>query len=139
SQVIVSVAAGVDTNYIESLLDQQNPIIRAMPNTSASVGLSATAITEGRYATDVHLEQSQALFNTIGITEIVEENDMHTVTGISGSGPAYFYYIVEAMEKAATDSGLDEQTAKTLITQTIIGAGEMLKQSGETAAVLRKK
>lgn len=139
NQLIISVVAGVSTDYISQLLGMDNPIIRAMPNTSASIGYAATAISKGKYANDQHVDMAKQLFNTIGITVLIEEDDMHIVTAISGSGPAYFYYMVEALEKAAIESGLDPSIAKTLITQTIIGAGEMLRQSGESADILRKK
>lgn len=138
NQLIVSVVAGVSTDYISKLIGQAIPVIRAMPNTSASIGFSATAITKGINATEKHIEQSEDLFKTIGTTVIVNEKDMDAVTGVSGSGPAYVYYLVEAIEKAAMEVGLDETVAKSLITQTIIGAGEMLKHSGETAETLRK-
>lgn len=138
-QVIVSVVAGVSTDYMSTLIGKAIPVVRAMPNTSASIGFSATAITKGKDASEDHIQKVASLFNTIGTTSIVEEKDMHTVTGISGSGPAYFYYLVEAMETAAMEAGLDQHIAKSLITQTVIGAGEMLKHSGESAATLREK
>lgn len=139
NQLIISVVAGISTDYISNLIESNNPVIRAMPNTSASIGYAATAISKGEYATDHHVKITEELFNTIGITVVIEEDDMHTVTAISGSGPAYVYFMVEALEKAAMESGLDQTIAKALITQTIIGAGEMLRQSGESAETLRKK
>lgn len=137
-QLIVSVAAGVSTETITKLFDREIPVVRAMPNTSASIGASATAIAGGTYATEDHMLQAKALFNTIGTTTVVNEADMHIVTGISGSGPAYFYYMVEAMEQAAVEAGLEPEVAGELITQTVIGAGEMLKSSGMPAAELRR-
>ncbi|OZU89485.1 pyrroline-5-carboxylate reductase [Virgibacillus indicus] len=138
-QLVFSVIAGISTDYITALIGNNNPVVRAMPNTSATIGYSATAISAGKYASDEHLIQAEELFATIGTTAIVDEDDMHTVTGISGSGPAYIYYLVEAMEKAALEAGFDKETAMELITQTVRGAGQMLKESGESAAVLRKK
>jgi pyrroline-5-carboxylate reductase len=138
-QIIISVIAGISTDEITTLMGKDNPVIRAMPNTSASVGFSATALSAGVYASDHHLHVAEELFTGIGATAIVEEKDMHAVTGISGSGPAYFYYMVEAMEDEAVESGLSKETARLLITQTIIGAGEMLKQSEEPAADLRRR
>ena len=137
-QLVVSVVAGVSTDAVSALIGHEVPVVRAMPNTSASIGYSATAITKGQSATRDHLNKVESLFKTIGTTAIVAEEDMHTVTGISGSGPAYFYYMVEAMEKAAVEFGLEPDIAKDLITQTVIGAGEMLKHSGESAATLRE-
>ncbi|AXI07503.1 pyrroline-5-carboxylate reductase [Oceanobacillus zhaokaii] len=139
NQLIVSIIAGVTTESIRSNIGIDAGVVRVMPNTSASIGRSATAITAGEFASEQQVTLVESLFQSIGITAIVKEEDMHIVTAVSGSGPAYFYYLVEAMEKAATESGLEKEIADKLITQTILGAGEMLKQSGETAAGLRKK
>lgn len=138
NQIIISVAAGISTDYISLLIDQDNPVIRAMPNTSASIGLSSTALTKGKTATENHLTIAEQLFNTIGMTVSVEEKNMNVVTAISGSGPAYIYYLAEAMETAAIDLGLDADVAKALIAQTVTGAGVMLDSSGKTAKELRK-
>lgn len=138
NQLIISIVAGVSTEYISSLIGMNNPVIRAMPNTSASVGLSATALTKGENTTDHYLIMAKQLFKTIGMTVSVDEKHMDAVTAVSGSGPAYIYYVVEAMEKVAIDLGLDADVAKSLIVQTILGAGQMLKTSGKTAENLRK-
>lgn len=137
-QMIISVAAGISTDYISQLVAQDHPIIRVMPNTSASIGLSATALARGQTATQKHLAIAEQLFNTIGMTVTVEESQMDAVTAISGSGPAYIYYFIEAMEKAASDLGLDATVAKSLMIQTLIGAGEMLKVTRESPAQLRE-
>ncbi|GAB4072053.1 pyrroline-5-carboxylate reductase ProI [Barrientosiimonas marina] len=138
-QLLISVVAGVSTDAISGLLDQKIPIVRAMPNTSSAVGQSATAVTRGDFAGAGDLQTALALFNTIGTATEVAETSMHTVTAISGSGPAYVYYLVEAMEKAAVQTGLDYDTAHDLITQTIIGAGEMLQTSSLSPSELRDK
>lgn len=139
NQLIISVIAGISTDYLSSLIGKNIPIIRVMPNTSASIGFSATALSKGQNVSDHHIKMAESLLQTIGTTVIVAEEDMHTVTAISGSGPAYVYYLVEAMEKAAVEAGLDQNIAKSLISQTILGAGEMLQQSGESASTLRKR
>jgi len=136
--LVISVVAGISTDFIAQTINKEIPVIRVMPNTSAAIGHSATAIAKGKYATDSQLLIAKSLFEAIGTVSIVEEDKMHIVTGISGSGPAYVYYLVEAMEKAALEEGLDEKTAKQLITQTIIGAGEMLKYSNDPVTVLRE-
>src|SRR5690625_2511614 len=110
-QLIISVVAGVSTEQIAKNLNKDIAVIRTMPNTSATIGYSATAVCKGTYATDEHLKQAVRLFEAIGTVSVVEEEQMHIVTGISGSGPAYIYYLVEAMERAAMEEGLDEQTA----------------------------
>ncbi|MCP8617185.1 pyrroline-5-carboxylate reductase [Salirhabdus salicampi] len=138
-QIIVSVLAGVSTSYISTQLEKENPVVRAMPNTSATIGYSATAIAAGKYATDKHIEKTKRLFQTIGTTTVVDEDEMHVVTGLSGSGPAYIYYFVEAMEEAAKKAGLEADTSKELILQTLLGAAEMLKVTNESPTSLRKK
>ena len=138
-QLIISTLAGISTDTITKELEMDSPVIRVMPNTSAMIGHSATALSKGQYASEEHLMIAEELFKTIGTTTLVKEDDMHIVTAIAGSGPAYFYYMVEAMEKAAVESGFDPQTAKELITQTIKGAGEMLQQSEDSPSTLRKK
>ena len=137
-QLVISVIAGVPISVIQDEFASNVPVVRVMPNTSASIGFSATAITAGASARETDVQLAESVFQTIGSTVIVEESDMHTVTGISGSGPAYFYYLVEAMEQAATEAGLDHKVATDLITQTIIGAGEMLKSTGYSANELRE-
>ena len=98
NQLVVSVIAGIPTSFIEEELGANIPVIRSMPNTSAKVGESATAICRGAFATEAHLLTVEALFNAIGMVSIVDESQMDAVTGVAGSGPAYFYYMVEAME-----------------------------------------
>lgn len=138
-QMLISVIAGVSTKSMEELLGIEIPIIRAMPNTSAAIGRSATAISQGRYANEKHELIAETLFMTIGTVSSVNEEDLHAVTGLSGSGPAYVYYLVEAMEKAAIDLGLNEVVSKELILQTMIGAAEMLKSSPKHPSTLRKE
>lgn len=137
-QLIISVIAGVMTTTIEEILNMQLPVIRSMPNTSAKIGFSATAIANGKYVKEEHQQIAESLLQTIGTTKVVAEEDMHTVTAVSGSGPAFIYYFVEAMTKAALEAGMDQQTASELITQTVIGAGKMLEESGDSPSTLRK-
>jgi pyrroline-5-carboxylate reductase len=139
NQLVISVLAGTETKTIEKMLEQDVVVIRTMPNTSAQIGHSTTAITGGKHAEAKHLAFSERLFQSIGFTRIVGEEDMHTVTAVSGSGPAFIYYFVEAMTKAALEAGMDQETAHALITQTVIGAGKMLEESGEKPSLLREK
>lgn len=138
-QLVISVLAGVLTSAIEAMLGKKVAVIRTMPNTSAQIGYSATALAAGSYAKEEDLAYAEKLFQTIGLAKTVSEEDMHTVTAVSGSGPAFIYYFVEAMKKAALEAGMDPETADALITQTVIGAGKMLEESGEPAELLRKK
>lgn len=137
--LIISLLAGVSTHSIRNLLQKDVPIIRAMPNTSAAILKSATAISPSKHTTKEHIQTAIALFETIGLVSVVEEEDMHAVTALSGSGPAYIYYVVEAMEEAAKKIGLKEDVAKSLILQTMIGAAEMLKASEKHPSILRKE
>ncbi|WP_028399585.1 pyrroline-5-carboxylate reductase ProI [Ectobacillus panaciterrae] len=138
-QLIISLMAGVSTASITNLLEKNNPIIRAMPNTSAAILKSATAISPSVHATEMHIAMARALFEKIGVVSVVNEEQMHAVTALSGSGPAYIYYVVEAMEKAAREIGLTEDISKPLILQTIIGAAEMLKTTPKHPSILRKE
>jgi len=138
-QLILSVVAGVDTDYLNFLLGNDLPVIRSMPNTSAMIGMSITAVAKGRFATDQDLEIIMPLLEAIGKVVVVEERLLDAVTGLSGSGPAYFYYIVEAMEKVAIELGFDDHIARELIIHTLIGAGHMLLETKESAKILREK
>lgn len=138
-QIVISLAAGVSTAMIERQLGLPAPVMRAMPNTSSSVQASATALCGGHWVTSAHLELAQSLFSAIGISVVVEEEQMNAVTGLSGSGPAYFYYLVEALQEAAQQCGLTAETARALLVQTIYGAARMLQESDQEPAELRRQ
>lgn len=135
----VSVMAGISIEFITDKLKTNCAIARTMPNTSASVGKSATAITFNPFVSNEQKELALSIFSSIGITEEVAEHQMDAITALSGSGPAYFYYVVEAMERAAAQFGLEKDTANHLIIQTLLGAAEMLSVSGKKAAELRRE
>ncbi|KAI4453544.1 pyrroline-5-carboxylate reductase [Holotrichia oblita] len=136
--LIVSVMAGVSINAIELLLEKPVSIARAMPNTSAAVRKSATAVAINDRVMENQIKDVKKLFDTVGFTTFVEENQLDAVTGLSGSGPAYIYYLIEAMENSAIAVGLDGQTAQDLIVQTLIGAAEMVHKSTKTSNELRR-
>jgi pyrroline-5-carboxylate reductase len=137
--LVVSVLAGVSMSTIEALARIPLAIVRSMPNTSAAVGKSATAVAANNRVTDQQIETTKILFGTVGLTSFVEEEQLDAVTGLSGSGPAYIYYLIEAMEKSAVEVGLDQQMASELIVQTLLGAAEMVKKSSKSATELRKE
>ncbi|MCM3724496.1 pyrroline-5-carboxylate reductase [Neobacillus cucumis] len=137
--LIVSVLAGVSMSTIETLARKPLSIARSMPNTSAAVGKSATAIAVNERVTTEQLETIQSLFETVGLAKLVEEEQLDAVTGLSGSGPAYIYYLIEAMENSADEIGLDKQIAQELIVQTLIGAAEMVKNSSKSPEQLRRE
>jgi pyrroline-5-carboxylate reductase len=136
--LVVSVLAGVSISTIETLARLPIAVVRAMPNTSAAVGKSATAVAVNQRVTPQQIELMKNLFGTVGLTTFVEEEQLDAVTGLSGSGPAYIYYLIEAMEKSAVEVGLDKEMASELIVQTLIGAAEMVKNSTKSSEQLRK-
>ncbi|MGI6114467.1 MAG: pyrroline-5-carboxylate reductase [Mahellales bacterium] len=138
-QLIVSVIAGVTTESIERVIGKKIAVIRVMPNISCAIGESATAIARGKFASERHLATASKLFNELGEVVVVDEANMDIITGLSGSGPAYFYYMVELMEKTAVESGLAKDIAKKLLLQTLYGAAKMLRDSNEDPSDLRKK
>ncbi|WP_028778391.1 pyrroline-5-carboxylate reductase [Shimazuella kribbensis] len=136
---IISVIAGVTTSHIESYLHEEIPVIRSMPNTSSTIGMSATAITAGQYATTVNLEIAENIFRSVGSVVTLEEHLMDAVTGLSGSGPAYFYLMVEGLELAAQKVGLPREVSRQLILQTLIGASHMLLETDKKPETLRQE
>jgi pyrroline-5-carboxylate reductase len=135
--IVISVAAGVTIARIEEHLAGPNPVIRAMPNTPALVGLGMTAIAAGSHASGDDLALAQQLFSAVGKCVTVEEKQINAVTAISGSGPAYVYTIIEALADAGVSVGLPRDVAMTLVTQTVLGAATMVEQSGRHPAALR--
>lgn len=135
--LIVSVLAGVSMESLEMLAEKPLAIVRAMPNTSAAVRKSATAFAANERVSQNQIEMCKQIFETIGLAAFVEEEKLDAVTGLSGSGPAYIYYLIEAMEKSAEEIGLDCQMAQDLIVQTLIGAAEMVANSSKSPKQLR--
>lgn len=135
--LIISVLAGLSVHTIETLAGKQLAAVRAMPNTSAAIGKSATGLAMNDQVTLEQAEMAKKLFETVGLAAFVEEEQLDAVTGLSGSGPAYIYYLVEAMENSALEIGLEKQLAKELIVQTLLGAAEMLTKSEKPSRQLR--
>lgn len=138
-QLLISVAAGVATATIEAILPASLPVVRAMPNTSSFVQESATAICGGCWATPEALALAHQLFAAIGTVVTVDEGAMDAVTGLSGSGPAYFYYVAEALLAAGEAVGLSEETSRDLLIQTLYGAARMLRETGKGPGELRRQ
>jgi pyrroline-5-carboxylate reductase len=139
NQLVISVIAGITTAFISQGLGHDAPVIRTMPNTSAAIGLSATGICRGKTATDEHVELTRYIFEAIGTVELVGEDQLDAITALAGSGPAYIYYLVEAMQEGASQVGLADETSKRLILQTLLGAVHMLQETGEAPSSLREK
>jgi pyrroline-5-carboxylate reductase len=125
-QVFVTVAAGVTITYFESKLPAGTPVIRAMPNSAALVGAGVTALAKGRFVTPQQLEEVSALFDAVGGVLTVPEAQMDAVTALSGSGPAYFFLLVEALVDAGVAVGLSREVAAELTAQTMAGSAAML-------------
>jgi pyrroline-5-carboxylate reductase len=125
-QVFVTVAAGIGTSYFESKLPAGTPVVRAMPNAAALVGAGVTALAKGRFVTGPQLEGVSALFDSVGGVLTVPEAQMDAVTALSGSGPAYFFLMVEALVDAGVAAGLSRDVAADLTAQTMAGSAAML-------------
>ena len=135
---LLSIAAGVTTTRLEAGLPAGTPVVRAMPNTPAQVGAGAAAIAPGTAASDEDLEWAESILGSVGVVVRVDEPALDAVTGLSGSGPAYVFLLVEAMTAAGIAAGLEERVAAQLARQTIVGAGRLLEQSDESPWALRE-
>jgi len=138
--LIVSIAAGIRLDQIETWIGHAVPIVRAMPNTPALIGAGATGLIANARTSADERARAQAMLDAAGSTAWIEREElMDTVTALSGSGPAYFFLLVEALEDAAAAQGLPRMTARMLASQTCLGAGRMLAESGEAPATLRER
>jgi pyrroline-5-carboxylate reductase len=136
--LVVSVCAGITTSKISSRLPDGVPVVRCMPNTPALVDEAMTAVSAGAHASESHLATAEALLGSVGRVVRVPESQLDAVTALSGSGPAYFFYLVEAMIDAGILLGLPRALAAELIVQTAIGSAKMLRDSGEHPVQLRE-
>lgn len=136
--LIVSLCAGLPTSLYERRLPDGVPVIRVMPNTPMLVGEAMSAISAGRFATDAHLELTEELLGSVGKVVRVPESQQDAVTALSGSGPAYFFYLVEAMIDAGILLGLPRPMVTELITQSAVGAARMLRDTGDHPVLLRE-
>ncbi len=138
NQRIISFAAGKRTSLIENYLNDEVPVLRVMPNTPMSVGVGASAISAGKYATSDDVRAAEELLTASGKTIVVDESLQDAVTATSGSGPAYFFRFVEAMIAGAQELGLSKNDARTLVIQTITGAAAMLSVDDASPTQLRE-
>jgi pyrroline-5-carboxylate reductase len=138
ASIVASIAAGVTTATIEAALPDGAAVVRVMPNTPAFVGEGICAMSAGSVATQAQLDQVEAVLATVGHVLTVPESKQDAVTAISGSGPAYFFYLVEAMIESGVQLGLSRDVARQLAVQTAVGAGQLMAQSGEHPVVLRE-
>lgn len=138
-QWLISIAAGVKTESLESYFDDTPPIVRVMPNIAASVQAAISVLTPGSTANESHIAIAQEIFNTCGTTLVMEERHLNAVTGVSGSGPAYVALFIEALADAGVQVGLPRQEAQTLAIHTVLGAATMLAESPEHPAILKNR
>jgi pyrroline-5-carboxylate reductase len=135
--LVISVAASVPTSYIEQHAGPAVPVIRAMPNTPSAVGCGMTGICAGSHATAAHLQTARSMFDTVGRTVVVDEKNMDAVTGLSASGPAYAYIILESLAEAGVKVGLPRDVATLLAAQTMKGAASVVLETGDHPALLK--
>ncbi|QBE49245.1 pyrroline-5-carboxylate reductase [Leucobacter triazinivorans] len=136
--IVVSVAAGVPSAAIEALVPAGISVVRAMPNTPSHLGLGATGVAPGASADAAAVDTVRRLFETVGIVLVVHEDQINDVAAVSGSGPAYLFLYAEEMTAAAARLGFDEDQARRLVLQTIVGAAELMRSTGEDPARLRR-
>ncbi|HET9128113.1 MAG TPA: pyrroline-5-carboxylate reductase [Propionibacteriaceae bacterium] len=136
--LVVSLCAGLRTERLEEHLPEGTPVVRVMPNTPASVGEAMSAISGGRHATDEHVAIAERLLGAVGQVVVVPEKYQDAVTAVSGSGPAYLFYVADAMIEAGVHLGLPRPVATQLATQTLVGSAKLLSESGTHPAVLRE-
>ena len=137
SQLVISIAAGIRLAKMEALLPPTIPVVRTMPNTPCLVGKGATALSRGTHATEEHLRLAESLFAAVGLSVEVPETLLDAVTGLSGSGPAYIYLVIEALADGGVKEGLTRDTARLLAAQTVLGAAQMVLSSDQHPAQLK--
>ena len=137
--LIISVAAGITNAAMEASVPASVAVIRAMPNTPAIVGRAVTGLARGSRATDAQLTNAVSLFETVGKVVVLDESKIDELTSISGSGPAYVFFLIEQLTAAAVELGFDAETASLLVSETFLGASELLVSSGKAPAELRRQ
>jgi pyrroline-5-carboxylate reductase len=136
--VVISVAAAISIDMLEAALPEGQPVIRSMPNTPSSLGRGVLSISAGTNATGELMDQARTILSAAGTVVEIPEEQVDALSAVSGSGPAYAFYLAEAMAAAGVKLGLDEDLAKLLATETVAGAGFMLAEEGADATALRK-
>jgi pyrroline-5-carboxylate reductase len=137
-QLVISVAAGIPTRYIESRLGGEVAVVRVMSNTPVLVDEAMSVISAGRYATEQHLRRTEELLRPVGKVLRIPESQQDAATALSGSGPAYVYFLVESMVDAGILLGMSRASALEMVKQAVFGAATMLRESGEHPVILRE-
>ncbi|GAA4589600.1 pyrroline-5-carboxylate reductase [Planotetraspora phitsanulokensis] len=136
--LVISVAAGITTGFVEARLGGDVPVVRVMSNTPVLVDEAMSVISAGEHASEVHLRRAEDLLSPVGKVLRIPESQQDAATALSGSGPAYFFYLVEAMVDAGILLGMPRAAALDMVTQSIVGAAIMLRDSGEHPVILRE-
>ena len=136
-KLMISIVASVPTDYIERRIGMKIPVVRAMPNTPSMLGEGITAICRGKFASEYHLESARKLFDSVGKTVMVDEKHMDAITGLSGSGPAFIYIILESLAEGGVKMGLSRELATLLAAQTTLGAAKVALETGSHPALLK--
>ncbi|MGB5935752.1 MAG: pyrroline-5-carboxylate reductase [Ornithinimicrobium sp.] len=137
--LVISIAAGISTAFLEAHLPEQTSVVRVMPNTPALVDQAMSVVALGSHCSATQAENAVALLSTVGSVVTLDEHHLDAVTALSGSGPAYIFYVVEAMIEAGVLLGLPRATASELVIQTCYGAATMLRDTGQHPTVLREQ
>ena len=136
-KLLISIAASVPTDYIERRIGAKVPVIRAMPNTPSMVGAGITAIAKGKMATQKDVDMARKLFDAVGRTVVADEKNMDAITGLSASGPAFMYIILESLAEGGVKAGLSRELATLLASQMALGAAKMVIETGHHPALLK--
>jgi pyrroline-5-carboxylate reductase len=137
-KLVISVAAGITTGFVEARLGDEVPVVRVMSNTPVLVDEAMSVISAGAHASESHLKRTEDLLSPVGKVLRIPESQQDAATALSGSGPAYFFYLVEAMVDAGILLGMPRAAALDMVTQSIVGAAIMLRDSGEHPVILRE-
>lgn len=136
-QVLVSTAAGVTLASMQKTLGKALPLVRTMPNVASQVRCGMTALCPGRHAKPAHVELARAVFDAVGRTRVLDEKHLDAVTGLSGSGPAFMFVVLEALAEGGLKVGLPREIATELVAQTMLGAAQLALETGEHPAKLK--
>lgn len=137
NSLIISIAAGITTHFFEKNVSQTCAVVRAMPNITAMVSSGATGLSANKQANDAQKHLAESIFRAVGVVAWVEESKIDSITALSGSGPAYIFLVMEAMQKTAMEMGLSEEDSKIFTMQTVLGSAKLAFETGENFATLR--
>jgi len=138
-KLLISILAGVRTSALEEMLPAGTPVVRAMPNSPALIGMGFTALCAGAGASEKHVGLARELFKAVGEVFMFDEGDMDAVTALSGSGPAYVFYLIETLAEAGVRIGLPQEIADNMALLTVRGSAELMLRTGESASELRRR